>query len=657
VVLYSTATFAATSVDHTTVTLGNATEFNIDRRTGLPKRTQVDVNGDGRLDLLFHFRYADTGLPCYPEVVPFNGFTYAGQPITAGGANASFSRDFASGADWSDGEALTFWYYGSGSGEEVTVNLKDNRAPDPGPAGWSLVWSEEFNEAAGTPPNPEYWSYEIGDGTLNGIPGWGNDEFQYYTDDPANAATDGNGNLVLTVRPADGSLECYYGSCDYTSARLISWRKAEFAYGRIESRLLVPDGGAGLWPAFWSLGTDIDVVDWPQTGEIDFMEYVSRLPNEIFGTIHGPGYSGGQSFGGIYDFGGPVADNYHTFTIEWQPDRIEWYVDGILYHTATPADVAPNEWVFNDPVFLILNMAIGGNFGGAIDPNLELPQAMAVDYVRVYQGPDTAERFDATFVDNFTGWQQVELPFSSFTRSAAQPAGAPNDGLTLSEVWGYGFTLPDTGLTTGTTWLDRVAVKPVPPPTAVTVTTLANSGAGSLREAVEIIAPDGTITFDSALANGTILLTSGPLVVDKPLTIDGSGAPGLALSGGDADRVLIVEPTGEATVSYLTLKDGYGWQVGGAVLNNGTLTLDHVTVTGSTMATDAGDFWQGGGGIYNGDGATLNLIDSAVTDNVSGWTGRGDLLVLQHHHPYHSQHHQRQPGAGCGGRDAYFGQW
>jgi hypothetical protein len=270
VVLYSTATFDATTVDHTTVTLGNATEFNIDRRTGLPKRTQLDVNGDGKLDLLFHFRYADTGLPCYPDVVPFNGFTYAGQPITAGGANASFSRDFASGEDWSNGEALTFWYYGSGSGEDVTVNLKDNRAPDPGPAGWSLVWSEEFNESAGTPPNPEYWSYEIGDGTLNGIPGWGNDEFQYYTDDPANAATDGNGNLVLTVREADGSLECYYGSCDYTSARLISWRKAEFAYGRIESRLLVPDGTAGLWPAFWSLGTDIDVVDWPQTGEIDF---------------------------------------------------------------------------------------------------------------------------------------------------------------------------------------------------------------------------------------------------------------------------------------------------------------------------------------------------------------------------------------------------
>ena len=318
-----------------------------------------------------------------------------------------------------------------------------------------MVWSEEFNEPAGTPPNPENWAYEIGDGAVNGIPGWGNDEFQYYTDDPANAATDGNGNMVLTVREADGSLECYYGPCDYTSARLITKHKAEFAYGRIESRILVPEGEDGLWPAFWSLGTDIDVVDWPQTGEIDFMEYVSRLPNEIFGTIHGPGYSGGQSFGNVYDFGEPVYNNYHTFTIEWQPDLIKWYVDGILFHTATPADVSPNEWVFNDPVFLLLNVAIGGNFGGAIDPNLELPQSMAVDYIRVYQGPDTAERFEATFVDNFSGWQQIEVPFTNFTRSAEQPAGAPNDGLTLNEVWGYGFTLPDGGLPTGTTWLDR----------------------------------------------------------------------------------------------------------------------------------------------------------------------------------------------------------
>ena len=221
---------------------------------------------------------------------------------------ATIVRDFAIGQDWTGTESLNFWFKGTGSGEEITLVLKDNRAPDPGPSGWNLVWSDEFDGAAGEPPNPANWGYELGDVNPGGSNGWGNEELQYYTDDPNNVATDGNGNLVITIDEADPSLECYYGPCEYESGRLISQHKAEFAYGRIESRLLVPDGGDGLWPAFWSLGTDIARNPWPGAGEIDFMEYVSRLPNEIFGTIHGPGYNGGGSFGGIYDFGSPVAD-------------------------------------------------------------------------------------------------------------------------------------------------------------------------------------------------------------------------------------------------------------------------------------------------------------------------------------------------------------
>ncbi|MDX1450639.1 MAG: glycoside hydrolase family 16 protein, partial [Acidimicrobiia bacterium] len=303
--------------------------------------------------------------------------------------DGSLHRDFPIGQDWTGNDAIFFWFNGSASGDDVTVRVYDNRAPDPGPSGWSLVWSDEFDDPAGTPPNPDHWGYELGDGTMNGIPGWGNQELQYYTDSPDNAATDGAGNLVITAREADG-LDCYYGPCAYSSARLVTTNKAEFAYGRIESRILVPDGDAGLWPAFWSLGTDIDRVDWPQTGEIDIMEYVSRIPDEIFGTIHGPGYSGGLSYGNTFPFPGGVATDYHTFAIEWQPDRIDWYVDGNLYHTATPADVDPNEWVFNDPIFLLFNMAIGGNFGGDVSPDLTFPQTYAIDYVRAYQGPDTA---------------------------------------------------------------------------------------------------------------------------------------------------------------------------------------------------------------------------------------------------------------------------
>jgi beta-glucanase (GH16 family) len=622
VVLLSTDDFDATTVDHTTVMLGDAGEAHVDKKTGVAKRHEEDVDGDGDVDLVFHFRFTETGLPCDPAVVPFNGATFDGQPITGGGSDAEFGRDFAIGQDWTDAEAMSFWYLGQGTGDEVTVELQDNRAPDPGPSGWSLVWADEFDDPAGTPPNPDNWGYEIGDGTVNGIPGWGNDELQYYTDSPDNAATDGLGNLVVTAREATGE-QCYYGDCEYTSARLVTTNRAEFAYGRIESRVLVPDGEDGLWPAFWSLGTDIDLVGWPQTGEIDIMEYVSRIPDEIFGTIHGPGYSGGNAYGDTYPFPGGVATDYHTFTIEWQPDLIEWYVDGILYHTATPADV-PGEWVFNDPVYLLLNLALGGNFGGPLDDDLTFPQEMKVDYVRIYQGPDTAERFEASFVDDFTGWQQVVLPFDAFTRRAEQPAGAPDDGLTLGEVWGYGFDLPDTGSGTGTMWLDQVRLVPVPPPTEIIVTNLNDSGAGSLREALDdIVDVGGTITFDPALAGGTLALTTGPLVVGKSVTIDAVGVPGIAVDGGGGDRVLIVDAGGGVTVRHLTMTNGFGFQLAGCVLNNGMLTLDHVTVTGCLMTTDAGDFWQGGAGIYNGEGATLTLVDSTVRDNSSGHAGGG----------------------------------
>jgi hypothetical protein len=439
--------------------------------------------------------------------------------------------------------------------------------------------------------------------------------------DPANAQTDGEGNLVITLDEADGSQECYYGPCEFESARLISQNRAEFAYGRIESRLRVPTGGDGLWPAFWSLGTDITYNPWPGAGEIDFMEYVSRIPNEIFGTIHGPGYNGGNSFGGIWDFGERVDLEYHTFTVEWQPNLITWYVDGIQYHQAEPDDV-PGPWVFEKPFFLLLNFAIGGNFGGAIDPENSYPQEYLVDYVRVYQGPDTAERFETTFTDSVSEWQKISIPVSEFTRSAVQPAGAPDDGLSLNEVWGYGFATPD-GISGGQIMLDLVERTPFPPPTELVVANLNDSGEGSLREALGVIAEDGTITFDPALAGGTLTLESGQLVIDSSVTIDASAAP-VTISAGGNSRVFQVAAGAVVAMNDLVIRDGVAAPQGGGILNLGELSLERVVVTDNLENSTETSFDLGGGGIYNGDGATLNLTDSTVSDNATvGQPGGG----------------------------------
>lgn len=544
----------------------------------------------------------------------------------------TLSRAFAGSQDWSHAEGLSFWLYGRNSGRDLTVTLRDNRAPDPGPEGWQLVWSDEFNQRAGTPPNPRVWNHEVGDGSVNSIPGWGNDELQYYTESTRNAAHDGRGNLAITVREtgANRDLPCYYGPCRYTSARLTTQHKFEFGYGRIETRAKVP-GGAGLWPAFWSLGNDIARVGWPQTGEIDIMEYVGRDPNTIFGTIHGPGYSGGQSYGDTYSFDEPVPARYHTYAVEWQPNLIVWYVDGIEYHRATPADVAPNQWVFDHPFYMLLNVAIGGNFGGPVGTDTLFPQSLLVDYVRVYSADDSAERFEATVTDNFRGWRKITLPFSAFARSGQQPAGAPNDGLSLDEVWGYELEVP-AGYR-GALLFDQLRLK-LSCPETITVTTTADSGVGSLREALGSVCRGGTVRFDPALAGQTITLGS-ELSVQGDVTLEGADAPGLALSGADAARVLVVEAGASATLRDLTVRDGYGYQLGGAIIVSGKLLLERVTVEGSNVNGEL-QFWQGGGGIYVSGGATLTLRDSTVRNNsttgadgggVYGFTG--SLLIVE----------------------------
>ncbi len=234
-----------------------------------------------------------------------------------------------------------------------------------------LVMQDEFDTPGA--PDPGIWNYDIGTGQN----GWGNNELQFYTDRSQNVTVQ-NGYLIITANK-----ESYNGS-SYTSARLLTKGKFELTYGRVEARMRLP-WGQGLWPAFWMLGADIDAVTWPGCGEIDIMEVRGQDPTILVGSVHGPGYSGGEAVSKSYELQNDRFDTgFHVFGIEWGPTYINYYVDNVLYNQITPADV-PGTWVFNKPFFILINVAVGGNFVGAPSAETVFPQTMLVDYVRVYK--------------------------------------------------------------------------------------------------------------------------------------------------------------------------------------------------------------------------------------------------------------------------------
>jgi beta-glucanase (GH16 family) len=255
-------------------------------------------------------------------------------------------------------------------------------SPPPPPPSWTLVWSDEFDGAAGSSFDPAKWVAEVGGN------GWGNQEREYYTTRPENIALDGSGHLVITARaePATSSLSCWYGSCRYTSARIRTKGLFAQTYGRFEASIRIPRG-QGLWPAFWMLGDNIDAVGWPKSGEIDIMENIGREPSTVHGTMHGPGYSGANGIGGPYTLAtGAFADDYHRYAVEWLPGLITWYVDDTKYFQVTSSTIPSSAtWVFDHPFFLLLNVAVGGAWPNDPDATTTFPQQMVVDYVRVYK--------------------------------------------------------------------------------------------------------------------------------------------------------------------------------------------------------------------------------------------------------------------------------
>ena len=251
---------------------------------------------------------------------------------------------------------------------------------------WKLVWSDEFNGPNGSPIDRSKWTFDIGG------EGWGNEELEYYTDRTDNAYIQ-DGNLV--IKALAEKYRDYKGvTRDYTSARLKTIGKFSQTFGRFEARIKVP-AGQGMWPAFWMLGDDIERVGWPACGEVDIMENIGKEPSIVHGSIHGPGYTGNVGIEAPYKLPANkrFADDFHVFAVEWDHDSISFFVDQDLYVRRTRADLKRGwKWVFDKPYFLILNLAIGGDWPGDPDATTVFPKTMLVDYVRVYERQEPAKK-------------------------------------------------------------------------------------------------------------------------------------------------------------------------------------------------------------------------------------------------------------------------
>ena len=242
---------------------------------------------------------------------------------------------------------------------------------------WTLTFAQEFVGPKGSAPDPKVWSRDLGGS------GYGNNESQSYTDGTSNAFLDGRGHLIIEARKEkttgkDGITK------EYSSARLKTNTSFTQTYGKFEARIKMPIG-KGIWPAFWMLGANVNQVGWPKCGEIDIMEFLGHEANTTHGTIHGPGYSGGAGVSSLTTSPSSLSEGFHVYGLEWEPERLRFYLDGKLFQTVTPNDVGTNDWVYDHPFFIILNLAVGGDWPGYPDAKTTFPQQFVIDYVRAYK--------------------------------------------------------------------------------------------------------------------------------------------------------------------------------------------------------------------------------------------------------------------------------
>ena len=259
-----------------------------------------------------------------------------------------------------------------------------------------LVWSEEFVGDAGKSPSSKIWNVDIGDGSDRGLPGWGNEELEYYLNSALTLTGSNEGGLCITAQkqPASTALMAYYGAAQYSSGKMHTDGKVGFKYGYIEVRAKMAPYG-GTWPAIWLLGTDLKKgVSWPGCGEIDVMEGLGNEPTMIRGALHALGHFGDDAVTKIEDAKSDLSEDFHTYGVLWLPGSFDWHFDGRHYLSAKKADPrsVAGGWPFDQEFFLILNLAIGGKLGGEVDPALDRSQFF-VDYIRHYSVDGVGEVF------------------------------------------------------------------------------------------------------------------------------------------------------------------------------------------------------------------------------------------------------------------------
>jgi beta-glucanase (GH16 family) len=477
----------------------------------------------------------------------------------------------------------------------------------------ALVWSDEFNQDVGSAPDSSKWTHELGAG------GWGNNELETYVDSRSNSfvmadpdATDGHALAIVALKSTSGA---------YTSARIKTQGKFSTGYGRLEARLKTSNG-KGLWPAFWLLGENVATVGWPECGEIDVMETVGSNPTTVYGTLHGPGYSGtgGLSGSRILPDNALLSAAYHIYAVDWSPDKIVWSVDGFVYHTETSSSIpADSRWVFNDSrFFVLLNLAVGGGWPGNPDGTTTFPQQYTIDYVRVYGLPPSAPSTFAGFAVNAS---KVALSW----RVPDTTNGSAITGYRLERATDSAFTenLTTFNLGTATSFVDDTAQ-----PGATYYYRLSAVTAGGVSDASAVIkittaattVVEGTaklvnISTRAHCASGNNVTIGGFVIsgnIPKQVLIRAMG-PSLASVGMNASE-LLMDPEISVHRGSATIATNDNWDSN----DNAAVILETQSAVGATPPLTPG----------SKDSALLLTLPPGVYTFVVEARGAGSGIVL-----------------------------